>query len=41
MVFDTYETSSMTINGEDFMCRNQEVHIENVIATCKDATKRE
>ena len=39
MLFDTYETSSMTINGEEFMCNNQEVHLGNVIGTCKRATK--
>ena len=39
MLFDTYETSSMTINGEEFMCTNQEVHLGNVIGTCKNAPK--
>ena len=39
MLFDTYETSSMTINGEELMCTNQEVHLENVNGTCKNATK--
>ena len=39
MLFDTYEASSMTINGEEFMCTNQEVHLGNVIGTCKNATK--
>ena len=39
MLFDTYETSSMTINGEEFMCTNQKVHLGNVIDTCKNATK--
>ena len=39
MLFDTYETSSMTINGEECMCTNQEVHLENFIGTCKNATK--
>ena len=29
----------MTINGEEFMCTNQEVHLGNVIGTCKNATK--
>ena len=39
MLFDTYGTSSMTINGEEFMCTNLEVHLGNVIGTCKNATK--
>ena len=41
MLFDTYETSSMTINGEELMCTSQEVHLGNVIGTCKNATKNE
>ena len=40
MLFDTYETSLMTINGEKYMCTNQEVHLGNVIGTCKNATKK-
>ena len=39
MLFDTYETSSMTIYGEEFMFTSQEVHLGNVIGTCKNATK--
>ena len=37
MLCDTYETSSMTISGEECMCTSQEVHL--VIATCKNAIK--
>ena len=39
MLFDTIETSSMIINGEEFMCTSQEVHLRKVIDTCKSATK--
>ena len=39
MLFDTFGTSSMTINREEFMCTNQEIHLGNVIGTCKNATK--
>ena len=39
MLFDTFETSSMTINGEELICTNKEVHLGNVIGTCKNATK--
>ena len=35
MLFGTYETSSMTINGEEFMCTNQEVHLEMSLAHVK------
>ena len=39
MLLDTYETSSMTMNGKEFMCTNQEVHFGNVIGTCNNGTK--
>ena len=39
MLFDTYKTSSMTINDEEFMCTNQVVHLGNVIGACKNVTK--
>ena len=40
MLFDTCETSSMKINGEELMCTNRKVHLGKVIGTCKNDTKK-